>query len=188
MPHHVGPYGKNQWFGFWLTDFWSMLLLLSDPDRIQIPDPNPNPDPGFFKFQKLRRISDEGKIRNLFNKKLSRPPRRTFSFWKASGAKIQLIKKLNFNYFPYWRSQETDADPDIEFEFVPKPLIRIQSGPKPCKYLEESPDPLLLENGGETVSHSLISSEDGYNLLPCVKKWQFFMRLASKIGGKETYR
>ncbi len=70
----------------------------------------------------------------------------------------------------------------------------IQSGPSqnPGTYLEESPDPLLLENGGEAVSHSLISGENGYNLLPCAKKWQFFVRLGllRKLDEEwsETYR
>jgi hypothetical protein len=81
-----------------------MLLMLSDPDRNRSQNQNPNPKTGVFYYQKLRRISDEGKIQ-IFKIKIcsglqeglfgsEKPPERTYSSSKQ------------FHFLAYGRSLE----------------------------------------------------------------------------------
>jgi hypothetical protein len=69
----IKTWGDTKWWnvlGFnvkvQLTDFWSMLLMLSDPDRIRSQNQNPNPKTGFFfYYQKLRKFQMKEKF-NIF--------------------------------------------------------------------------------------------------------------------------
>jgi hypothetical protein len=100
-----------------------MLLMLSDPDRIQSQNQNLNPKTGFFYYQKLRKnFLDEGKIRHFLIKSCS-----------------DLQEGLLGSEKPSERTYSSSKQEIFLFSLIGEAWNGIQSGPQTLEHTLKSP-------------------------------------------------